>query len=94
MMDNALTSQYKGVVSLVDHKGKEPARCLDIGTGVRSFPSPPLYRTHAQGWAAAPANRARTHSGPPCSADGDPVGANELICTRDPVGRRSALANR
>ncbi|KAI1784003.1 hypothetical protein LXA43DRAFT_289577 [Ganoderma leucocontextum] len=34
MMDNALTSQFKGVVSLVDHKGKEPARCLDIGTGL------------------------------------------------------------
>ncbi|KAI0748386.1 hypothetical protein C8Q80DRAFT_1344601 [Daedaleopsis nitida] len=33
MMDTALTSAYKGVVSLVDHKGKEPARCLDIGTG-------------------------------------------------------------
>lgn len=38
MMDSALTSQYKGVVSLVDHKGKEPARCLDIGTGVRTCP--------------------------------------------------------
>ncbi|RDX46898.1 hypothetical protein OH76DRAFT_1406497 [Lentinus brumalis] len=34
MMDTALTSAYKGVVSLVDHKGKEPARCLDIGTGL------------------------------------------------------------
>ncbi len=34
MMDTALTSAYKGTVSLVDHKGKEPARCLDIGTGV------------------------------------------------------------
>ncbi len=36
-MDTALTSAYKGVVSLVDHKGKEPARCLDIGTGVSTF---------------------------------------------------------
>ncbi|EJF66251.1 hypothetical protein DICSQDRAFT_165948 [Dichomitus squalens LYAD-421 SS1] len=34
MMDTALTSAFKGVVSLVDHKGKEPARCLDIGTGL------------------------------------------------------------
>ncbi|KAI0807654.1 hypothetical protein C8Q74DRAFT_1363141 [Fomes fomentarius] len=34
MMDTALTSAYKGAVSLVDHKGKEPARCLDIGTGL------------------------------------------------------------
>lgn len=37
-MDTALTSAYKGAVSLVDHKGKEPARSLDLGTGVR-FPS-------------------------------------------------------
>ncbi len=36
-MDTALTSAYKGVVSLVDHKGKEPARCLDLGTGVSTF---------------------------------------------------------
>ncbi|KAI0371662.1 hypothetical protein BV20DRAFT_992578 [Pilatotrama ljubarskyi] len=34
MMDTALVSGYQGVVSLVDHKGKEPARCLDIGTGL------------------------------------------------------------
>lgn len=34
MMDTALTSGYQGAVSLVDHKGEEPARCLDIGTGV------------------------------------------------------------
>ncbi|KAI0636518.1 hypothetical protein C8Q77DRAFT_1154455 [Trametes polyzona] len=34
MMDTALTSGYQGVVSLVDHKGKEPERCLDIGTGL------------------------------------------------------------
>lgn len=34
MMDTALTSSYQGAVSLVDHKGEEPARCLDIGTGV------------------------------------------------------------
>ncbi|KAI0823568.1 hypothetical protein BC628DRAFT_1383861 [Trametes gibbosa] len=34
MMDTSVVSGYKGVVSLVDHKGKEPARCLDIGTGL------------------------------------------------------------
>ena len=41
-MDTALTSAYKGVVSLVDHKGKEPARCLDLGTGVRRSSRSPL----------------------------------------------------
>ncbi|KAI0780464.1 hypothetical protein BD413DRAFT_463145 [Trametes elegans] len=34
MMDTALVSGYQGAVSLVDHKGKEPARCLDLGTGL------------------------------------------------------------
>ena len=48
-MDTALTSAYKGVVSLVDHKGKEPARCLDIGTGVRTY-NRILFHSDTPGW--------------------------------------------
>ena len=76
-MDTALTSAYKGAVSLVNHKGKEPARCLDIGTGVSSViqlspssmpatPGPFFHFLNSLARSHRVARRCQTELGPTC----------------------------